>query len=573
MTFEDPYAWSKFARVFAEKSGLTLEYHDHPVALAYTKENTIYVAKPSPNWDRQTYLEWVGDIFHEIGHHDAKFRGLFNLNKEDMDFIKGTDGSFPILNVAVDYALEHDKHGEYKGRDQTLADTQNEQLGRMLDRKNWNQVPALAQALIKLMFETKSKRWQQGLTNVSKITLSPKGEEYYNKIKDLEDDLDALDSSEGCMEFTRKACKLLNLETKPPPSQEQEQDKGEGDKGEGEGEGNGRGNPDNKMGNTPFIHPHEFKQQGEDDKEKGEEVYNGKEKRQALALNVSTQTDDTGYESLLPNYNVVVKVTNSGPPTDQDLVSSRSTLKLDVPHEANKVGTSLVKILLSRKQEYYEHKKVRGKLSTRHLPEVIQGNRNVFKKLTETITTNADVILLVDASGSMSGDKYYLALQSALVFSDSLSKLGVNHAIHCFTSSHSSHKYNSPHNCSLGTIIFKDFNEKVTMEQLKKRFSHEVDMSGNADGDSILYGYYHLRTQPAKKKVMVVFSDGSPSIGLGIWEWTSQVIKKLEKEITILGVGIQYGGGKKLYKNWVTINNISELPVKTIELVSKHIIT
>jgi cobalamin biosynthesis protein CobT len=79
-------------------------------------------------------------------------------------------------------------------------------------------------------------------------------------------------------------------------------------------------------------------------------------------------------------------------------------------------------------------------------------------------------------------------------------------------------------------------------------------MSGNPDGENILWAYDRLAKRKERKKLLIVMSDGSPAAskgGYGITKYTEEVIREIEasKDIEIYGLGLCCDSVKHFYKS------------------------
>lgn len=163
----------------------------------------------------------------------------------------------------------------------------------------------------------------------------------------------------------------------------------------------------------------------------------------------------------------------------------------------------------------WQSEQLEGKLDSRNakrivMPRIGDGtyNRSIFKQRTPRRELDTAITLLVDCSGSMSGTKHACAAQAAVGLYDLFNRaLRVPCEVLGFTTGN-------------GPVYwtFKTFKERrIDRTTLAKRLvSCQVEraMSGNADGDAILWAWERLAKQRTRRKVIVVLSDGSPSSSL-----------------------------------------------------------
>jgi cobalamin biosynthesis protein CobT len=203
-------------------------------------------------------------------------------------------------------------------------------------------------------------------------------------------------------------------------------------------------------------------------------------------------------------------------------------------------------------------------------------NEKVFKRKIENKTLDAAVSVLVDMSGSMGGDKVYNAIGATVLLNEVCSTLGIPLEITGFS---------DEFNRTLGDyvpqmFIFKNFqNLRVTTDDLVSYFSKASHfMTGNPDGENILWSYDRLLKRKEKKRLFIVMSDGEPCASgstLGVERFTLQVIQEIEKDklVDIYGLGLCSTAVSTYYKHRSVVNEPSEIPNKLLELIEKRLLT
>ena len=202
-------------------------------------------------------------------------------------------------------------------------------------------------------------------------------------------------------------------------------------------------------------------------------------------------------------------------------------------------------------------------------------NERVFKNKIENKLLDAAITVLVDMSGSMSGQKVFNALASTLLVNEVCSTLNIPLEIIGFTDGYSS---------TFGGIkpimyIYKSFSDlKVSSDSLREYFAHSSNhMSGNPDGENILWAYDRLAKRKERKKLLIVMSDGSPAASkscMGIGEFTHKVIEEIEasKSVDIYGLGLCSDSVQYYYKAHSVVSKPEEIPSKLIELIERKIV-
>jgi len=202
-------------------------------------------------------------------------------------------------------------------------------------------------------------------------------------------------------------------------------------------------------------------------------------------------------------------------------------------------------------------------------------NERVFKNKIDNKTLDAAITVLVDMSGSMQGMKAYYALASTLLVNEVCSTLNIPLEIVGFTDG----KINSYTDWCPVMYIYKSFSDlKVDSDHLKKYFQVSSQwMTGNPDGENILWAHDRLIRRKEKKKLLVVMSDGSPAASKsssGIGRFTEKVIREIEaaKIVDIYGLGLCSKEVQTYYKAHSVVNQPQEIPSKLLELIERKII-
>ena len=99
-------------------------------------------------------------------------------------------------------------------------------------------------------------------------------------------------------------------------------------------------------------------------------------------------------------------------------------------------------------------------------------------------------------------------------------------------------------------------------------------MSGNSDGESIMWAGERLLARKERKKIMIVLSDGQPagSGGRGIYDFTHRVVKELEKVIDVHGIGIHSSSVKRYYKSNEVIHDTEALEKAILSVLKNKVL-
>lgn len=218
-----------------------------------------------------------------------------------------------------------------------------------------------------------------------------------------------------------------------------------------------------------------------------------------------------------------------------------------------------------------------GRLHSASLYRVMQGDPRVFQRKEEHNSKDTAVMLLVDNSGSMSGDRCVVAMKSAYALAQTLERVGIPSEIIGFTTGNMSRaaqqqasdeytKHGVHFSRSHHTIvmpIYKTFNERLNAT-VKKRIAFQLNvqagMNTNTDGESLEYAAMRLIPRREKRKVMLVLSDGQP-VGTGSGQHLKATVQNLTRiGIETVGIGIQSDAVKHFYPRYMTLQNVTDLP-------------
>lgn len=231
------------------------------------------------------------------------------------------------------------------------------------------------------------------------------------------------------------------------------------------------------------------------------------------------------------------------------------------------------RLIQIRSRVKYEYGVKRGKLDQARLSRLALNapgfQDRVFKNKISNTVLNAAVTVLVDMSGSMSGDKAFFACESTVLLNNVFQVLQVPLEIIGFTD----------HGETPLMFVYKPFNKQRLSEDDLVMYigASSGSMSGNPDGDCILWTYDRLLKRKEKKRVLIVMSDGQPAATrreYGCSNFTLKAIREIEqaRKIEIYGLGLCDESVKMYYKHHSTVNRPEEIPQRLLELIEKKLL-
>lgn len=190
-----------------------------------------------------------------------------------------------------------------------------------------------------------------------------------------------------------------------------------------------------------------------------------------------------------------------------------------------------------------------------------QDSSRIFmqKKAEDQISGHA--ILLIDASGSMSGSRAQYAADAAVVFGEVFATVGIDYEVIDFCSSGN----------RTNMRVRKAFGADANAAE-KACVASPYSGAANADGYAIEWCLNRLNKMGGNR-MLVVISDGAPAgaspEGMNDAEHLIHVVANAPKAVGILGIGIAGCDTSRYYDNAITINDISRLAQESMPTIRR----
>jgi cobalamin biosynthesis protein CobT len=240
-----------------------------------------------------------------------------------------------------------------------------------------------------------------------------------------------------------------------------------------------------------------------------------------------------------------------------------------------------------------------GKLDPKTFASVVsRGNPKAFKQREVSRAVNTAVTLLIDFSGSMSGEKSDLATQATIALAETLDRIGVAIEVLGFNASLYYAYSGEPRRLAarewrnggmktnvrtepLSLWVLKDFEAPLRTAKSAIAAIPALCTGNNCDGESVEWAYGRLRVRSEPKKILMVLSDGLPAVGMGdaggiagtgkwaLREHLKEVVRRIDREIPVVGIGILHDAVSLYYPKHVVVNHISDLPKTVIDQIAK----
>ena len=517
-------------------------------------------------------IMWDGALLHECRHVMPENRDDFQVIKEKKIHMQSLLGF--AVNLVLDYQIEHNPLGEYRGRDRIASRCQT--LLRTEGLEQWeeptDELGAASNALF--MWDSLTRTdWMPDMAGTDWLERVPKSDrKLLDSLDTVKDELNNPLDSEGRYELALKILGLLGLDP-----QEQEQTSQEMYEMANQGE--------------KQLTQEEFEEMleglSDEEKEKLKAQVDAVVKFKDMQMHEHGD-DGTSYHKLTIDYSDPEDASTGyklSPVEVHDFVRGLNVESLNEDGyyhselsqlgDSNAMSTQIKNYLLTLKTTRWTPGKRTGRVNRKSVwKTAVYGGRpeaqEIFRQKSKHLIQDSAISVVVDGSGSMGGSKYIHAVHSALLLNDVFTKINIPVEIISFTEGDNI-VYNTIH---------KTFDTHRTKDQLVSQFARMGSkLWANADGESILWAAERLRGRKEKNKVMIVLSDGQPACsGWGnegrwdIYHFTKEVIKNLSQVIDIYGIGIEDNTVQEFYPEWTVIESSSELETTLLNLMKDKVL-
>jgi cobalamin biosynthesis protein CobT len=209
-----------------------------------------------------------------------------------------------------------------------------------------------------------------------------------------------------------------------------------------------------------------------------------------------------------------------------------------------------------------------------------RASERIFKRKVESDTLDTCVNVMVDMSGSMSGEATGHTYIATTLLSNALYVLGVPCEINAFSTG-----ANPLSSTGRSTVIYrlKDWSERVTSEEMFDRYLSVIGcgMANNNDSAALMYAYDRLTQRPETRKILVMQSDGQPACRDVDSDNSKQCLidaaKAVERsgQVDLLALGVGSEGicsVQGFYSRWAGVHGSAELEEKLFDLVAKRMV-
>lgn len=557
------------AKVIAGDCGVTLKMEES-CKVPVTNGKVITMPTLRPEWepDSMASLHWWAGLIHECYHHKGTNKEDFAVIKEKKINMSSLYGCF--LNIVVDHNIELKEYGKLSGADGWLDSFYNTSYLKIRDKfSSYPEDTKKACALKAVVaFDHTVRSLWSGISN-----LHLEGEFSSSETKEMYDTLiehalemysQPRDGGLPNIQVTNKLFLLLNLEEEMKSEEEEESTEGESGEGESSksgdegdssesGDGEGEGDTDSEAGVDDLIEKFydDSGRQKDDHRSEGgtpvKLVYDwDKNDCSGYQMVEAIEYPPKHFSSSMGNYGV-------------DRVLSDLTFTL-----SDKVK-NILKVL---SQVKWSGGYKRGKLHRKAIAKVTTGSDVIFRQKEQKVVLDTAVTVLLDSSGSMSSRRKYLhGMLACCMLNDAMNKVGIPIEILGFTQPFEGVTKNHH-------LVHSTFSKRDSARDLVESMDG-VDLANNDDGAAILWAHSRLLRHKAKRKILIVLSDGSPSCAqAGSKAFTKKVVQEIESKspVEIYGIGILDNNVTHIYKDHAVINSPEQLERALLDVVKSKII-
>jgi cobalamin biosynthesis protein CobT len=272
--------------------------------------------------------------------------------------------------------------------------------------------------------------------------------------------------------------------------------------------------------------------------------------------------------------------------TGQGDATAWRKLRAHARAETGALKTHLERVLKADELTHWKREQERGEIDRAALARLAatRGYRSPFRVASHASGRDAVVTLLLDLSGSMAGRKIDLARLCAAALCDALTQLAFDSEVLGYSSIESPAMRQQYERAKAAGADLRPYNRFVERLDLRifKRFGAR-DLSGlaaiecgheNPDGEALAWAAERLLQRKARRRLLLVLSDGYPSTSDGDPAILRSDLRLRVEEIAqagieLVGIGIQDDAVEAFYPNAVVVRKLHELPEVAFATLSR----
>ena len=267
-------------------------------------------------------------------------------------------------------------------------------------------------------------------------------------------------------------------------------------------------------------------------------------------------------------------------------------VQADMIGQINVIRRKLERKLASKVQRGWHGGQTKGRLDSRRLVGAYTGSESVYKSRDIGDDLDVAVVIAVDHSGSMDGDRIVMAQKAVIALAEALEPTQVKLSVKGFKTKRVPDGWEEGYRimrkkggCSSVSPIlifdYKSFTQPLhrCREAIGGMLVSFSTVGGiqNIDGASVNMIGEELLKRPEKRKVLIVMSDGSPEDqDMNEDQMAADLVNKVKgleaRGVEVFGVGIQTDAVKKFYRWHTVVNNTSDLEKELIDRMTNVLV-
>lgn len=204
-----------------------------------------------------------------------------------------------------------------------------------------------------------------------------------------------------------------------------------------------------------------------------------------------------------------------------------------------------------------------GRLDKKALYRYHYDSNIFFNNTYKQVESDLAIGIVLDQSGSMSGNGIENGRITMIVLHETLKALGINHSVIGHTS-------DNTHQCTI--YRYQAFKEDKTYRLQKNYALANIRAEdGNCDSGSLYYMEKALLRTKNRDKICMIFSDGAPTECTGL-ELKNQVAHMERNGIRVIGIGIDFANIKQYYPHNANGRNLVEMLKITTDILKEYVL-
>lgn len=565
------------ARVIAGDCGINLNMKEE-CKVPCTDGKTITMPILRPEWDVHSAAarNWWAGLIHECYHHkgtNAQDFRLLKTMKIDTSKFYGM-----VLNLVVDHNIEHKEYGTLSGADEWMDAFYSESYLKIRSKFGGYPEESKETCALKALiaFDHTMRSTWSGIVNLhlEEGLNTKQAQDMFNTLMEEAQELYLAkrDGGEPNIEVTNTLMDLLDLEDEKDAAKSKQKGKGDdsnsddSEKGGGEGDssdsdsGEGEGDPSDGEGEESKKLTEKMVKMFYDDSGRTPDDAKKASGRPVKLDYNWNQSDCTGYQMVKAVEYEPKHFAGSNRNYGVESVLSELTFTL-----SDKVKNILK--VMSQVKWHGGYK--RGKLHKKAIAKVVTGSDVIFRQKEQKIVLDTAVTVLLDSSGSMHGrQKYKHGMLACCMLNDALNKVGIPVEILGFSQTYDGARSHNQH------LIHSTFGRRDTARDIVESMDG-VHLANNDDGAAIMWAHSRLIRNKAKRKILIVLSDGSPAcMQAQAMPFTKKVVKEIEDKspVELYGIGILDDNVRRIYAQNEVIRSPEQLETALLNIVKTKII-